>query len=272
MTKVLFSLLFIAAATHPSAAQSTREIRKAITLTMPKGNGDNGGTVAVNLRNRNLYATIVGNKTYSLAFFNNTGEMVSPPDLALLADVRGLWYNPAAKTFQANTFGGNWVTYVMDDAGIPYDVKPQFTNVPQPLANSIAAFNQRENVVYFLKGATVAAVDIATGKPVPEKKYSLKIGYTKKAPAPADFKADSTKVPSNYNSTTVIYTGITNAEFGLLNLTTKEIELYSKQDGLLYQKLKLPKEASPAEKFNFAYANGIYFVFDRQKRAWVGYR
>jgi hypothetical protein len=265
----LFTLLFCI---QISKAQSTREIRKTIELIMPKGNGDNGGTVAVNLKNRNVYATIVGNKTYSMAFFNGIGQMASPPDLALLADIRGLWYNPALKTFQANTFGGNWVNYVIDDAGIPYDVKPSFTNVPQPNANSIAVFNQRENVVYFLKGATVVTVDINTGKPVPEKTYTLKLGYTKKAPAPADYKADSTKIPANYNSTTVIYTGITNAEFGLLNIATREIELYSKQDGLLYQKLKLPKEAVPRDKFNFGFANNTYYLFDKQKRSWVGYR
>jgi hypothetical protein len=265
----LFTLLFCI---QISKAQSTREIRKTIELIMPKGNGDNGGTVAVNLKNRNVYATIVGNKTYSMAFFNGIGQMASPPDLALLADIRGLWYNPALKTFQANTFGGNWVNYVIDDAGIPYDVKPSFTNVPQPNANSIAVFNQRENVVYFLKGATVVTVDINTGKPVPEKTYPLKLGCTKKAPAPADYKADSTKIPASYNSTTVIFTGITNAEFGLLNIATREIELYSKQDGLLYQKLKLPKEAVPRDKFNFGFANNTYYLFDKQKRSWVGYR
>jgi hypothetical protein len=265
----LFILIFCI---QISNAQSTREIRKTVELIMPKGNGDNGGTVAVNLKNRNVYATIVGNKTYSMAFFNGVGQMVSPPDLALLADIRGLWYNPALKTFQGNTFGGNWINYVIDDAGIPYDVKPSFTKVPQPNANSIAVFNQRENVVYFLKGHTVVTVDINTGKPVPEKTYALKLGYTKKAPAPADYKADSLKIPDNYNSTTIIYTGITNAEFGLLNIDTREIELYSKQDGLLYQKLKLPKEAVPWEKFNFGFANNTYYLFDKQKRSWVGYR
>jgi hypothetical protein len=123
-----------------------------------------------------------------------------------------------------------------------------------------------------LQGHTVVTVDVTTGKPVPEKTYPLKLGYTKKAPAPADYKADSTKIPANYNSTTVIYTGITNAEFGLLNIATREIELYSKQDGLLYQKLKLPKEASPRDKFNFGFANNTYFLFDKNKRSWVGYR
>jgi hypothetical protein len=273
LMKIVISLTFLFfLQLNFSKAQTTRELRKSIELFMPKGNGENGGTVAVNLKNRNIYATIVGNKTYSMAFFNGAGEMTSPPDLALLADIRGLWYNPVLKSFQANIFGGNWINYVIDDAGIPYDVKPHFSNVPQPNANSVAVFNQRENVVYFLKGSMVVTVDINTGKPVPEKTYALKIGFTRKNPAPVDYKADSIKTPSNYNSTTVIFTGITNAEFGLLNVATREIELYSKNDGLIYQKLKLPKEATPRDKFNFGYANNTYFLFDKNKRSWIGYR
>lgn len=271
--KIKIVLFLVAAAISSASAQSTRDIRKSIELKMPKGNGENGGTVAVNLKNRNLYATITGNKTYSMAFFNGMGEMVSPPDLALMADIRGLWYNPALKTFQGNLFGnGGWVTYVLDDAGIPYDVKPAFAGQLQPGVNSVAAFNQRENAIHFLKGNTVVTYDIATGKQVPEKTYALKIGYTKKNPAPADYKADSVTTAANYNTTTVIYTGIGNAEFGILNIATREIELYSKQDGLLYQKLRLPADVEVKDKFNFAFANNTYFIFDRSKRSWVGFR
>lgn len=271
--KLSFIFLFLLLLITQGFSQTTREIRKSIELKMPAGSGENGGTVAVNLKNRNLYATIVGNKTYSMAFFNGAGEMVSPPDLALLADVRGLWYNPALKTFQGNLFGtGGWVSYVMDDAGIPYDVKPSFAGQLQPGVNSVAVFNQRENAVHYLKGNTVVTYDITTGNQVKEKTYALKIGFTKKNPAPADYKADTAKIPANYNTTTVIYTGITNAEFGLLNIATKEIELYSKNDGLMYQKLKLPADVQLKDKFNFAFANNTYFIFDRMKRTWVGYR
>ncbi len=271
--KIFSCLFFLNVSLHFTHAQTTRDIRKSVELKMPRGNGENGGTVAVNLKNRNLYATIVGNKTYSMAFFSGTGEMVSPPDLALLADVRGLWYNPALKTFQGNLFGnGGWVTYVLDDAGIPYDVKPAFAGQLQPGVNSVPAFNQRENVIYFLKGNTIITYDITSGKQVKEKTYSLKTGYTKKNPAPADYKADSVNTSANYNNTTVIYTGITNAEFGLLNIVSREIELYSKQDGLLYQKLRLPSDVQVKDKFNFAFANNTYFIFDRNKRSWVGYR
>lgn len=273
MKRVLLLVTVLLCSHHLIFSQTTRQLRKLVELKMPMGGGDNGGTVAVSLKTRNLYATVAGNKTYAMAFFNNVGALVSPPDLSLLADIRGLWYNPLLKTFQANVFGnGGWVNYVLDDAGIPYDIKPLFSGQLQSAVNSVAAYNQRENVVYFLKGSVVVTYDVATGKQVAEKTYTLKTGYTKKILPSADYKIDSVQTLSKYNSTTLIFTGVTNAEFGLLNIETKEIELYSRQDGLLYQKLKLPADALVKDKLNFAFANNIYFLYDKGKRSWIGYR
>ncbi len=273
MKKTLLFTIILLISYRFISAQTVRQLRQTIVLKMPKGPGDNGGTVAINLKNRNYYATIAGNKTYSMAFFNGVGEMTGPPDLALMADIRGLWYNPVLKTFQANTYGsGGWVTYVMDDAGITYDVKPQFKGQLQPYPNSVGVYNQKENTVYFLKGSTVVAYDAATGKEQKEKTVLLKTGFTKKVPPPADLKIDSNKVLLDYNSTTVIYTGLVNAEFGLLNIQTNEIELYSRNDGLMYQKLKLPETAVVKEKLNFAFCNNVYWLYDDLKRSWIGYR
>lgn len=267
----LLALLFIC--THQLNAQTVRQLRQSMVLQMPSGPGANGGTVAINLKNRFYYATIAGNKTYSIAYFNASGEMVSPPDLAVLADVRGLWYNPNLKTMQANGYGNmGWMNYVLDESGVPYDIKPYLSGTLQPFPNSVGQYNQRENLVHFLKGSTVVAYDATTGKLVPEKTVLLKTGYSKKTPPPAGLLIDSAKVLPQYNSTTVVYTGISNAEFGLLNVQTNEVELYSKADGLLSQKLKLPADARPNDKMNFSFANNVYFIYDVSKRAWIGYR
>jgi hypothetical protein len=272
--KQLFLFFFSAAIFFSSAsAQSVRQLRKTIELKMPKGPGDNGGTVAQNGKNRYFYATIAGNKTYSFAYFNQVGEMMSPPDLSILADVRGLWYNNALKTFQGNLFGnGGWVSYVLDDAGVPYDAKPFLPGQLQPYPNSVGQYNLRENLVHFLKGSTVVAYNAATGAEVKERTVLLKAGYGKKTPPPADLVIDSNAVLTKYNTTTVVYTGISNAEYGLLNLETKEIELYSKNDGLISQKLKLPADAVVKDKLNFSYSNNTYFLYDARKRSWIGYR
>lgn len=272
--KKLFVLSFaVVFASVFAPAQSVRQIRKSFEMKMPSGPGENGGTVAINLKNRYFYATIAGNKTYSIAYFNAIGEMMSPPDLSQLADIRGMWYSPALKTFVANGYGSTgWFTYVLDDAGVVYDVKPLFSGQLQPFPNSVAQYNQRENLVHFLKGSTVVAYDAATGKELKEKAVLIKAGYTKKSPPPAGTVIDSNAVLKDYNSTTVIYTGMSNAEFGLLNIKTKEIELYSKADGLMTQKLKLPDDAVVKDKLNFSFSNNVYFLYDSRKRSWIAYR
>jgi len=116
------------------------------------------------------------------------------------------------------------------------------------------------------------AYDASNGKELKEKTVLLKIVYSKKTPPPAGLVIDSVKVLPQYNSTTVIYTGISNAEFGLLNVQTKEIELYSKADGLLTQRLKLPPDTRTNDKLNFSYCNNVYFIYDVLKRSWIGYR
>ncbi|MFN4285061.1 MAG: hypothetical protein ACK4E8_03765 [Lacibacter sp.] len=270
---VSFVLLLFVICCSTAYGQTVRALRKVIELKMPSGPGNNGGTVAQNGKNRFYYATIAGMKNYSMAFFNGAGQMVSPPDLALLEDVRGLWYQPAAKTFHANGYGSSgWYSYVLDDAGIPYDIKPLFSGQRQPFPQSVAAYNVRENVVYFLKGAAVVAYDAATGNEIPEKMKVLRIGWGRKTPPPPDTPIDTFAISPQHNSTTVIFTGIGNAEFGLLNVKTREVELYSGADGLMSQRLQLPPEAPVRDKLNFAFCNNIYWLYDKSSRTWLGYR
>ncbi|HMP86207.1 MAG TPA: hypothetical protein PKE63_02965, partial [Lacibacter sp.] len=273
MHKLLFSLLVLLLLAAPVTAQTTRQLRKVMELKMPRGGGDNGGTVALNLKNRNYYATVAGNKTYSMAFFNGAGEMVSPPDLAVLQDIRGLWYSPAAKTFHANSYGTNgWYSYTLDDAGIPYDIKPLFPGQLQPFPNSTGAYNLRANTVYFLKGSAVVGYDAATGAEQPQPIVVLKAGYGRKTPPPAGWSVDTFQVLNGYNSTTLVFTGVANSEFGLLNVKTREVELYSGADGLMSQRLTLPPDAPVRDKLNFAYCNNTYWLYHSTSRTWIGYR
>jgi len=70
----------------------------------------------------------------------------------------------------------------------------------------------------------------------------------------------------------LIYTGLSNNEFGLLNVDKREIELYSAATGLLMTRLQLPPEAAVRDKLNFAFCNGVYWLYDAGSRSWVGYR
>jgi hypothetical protein len=70
----------------------------------------------------------------------------------------------------------------------------------------------------------------------------------------------------------LFYTGIPNAEFGLLNVMQRQVELYNEKTGLLTQKLKLPDDLPTWPAFNFGYANGTYWAFDQDTRTWTGYK
>ena len=271
MSKYFIALFFFVS--FQSEAQIKRYLEVVMRLEMPNGPGENGGTVALNQRNKNYYATIAGNKSYSLSIFNGLPELLSPPDLAQLYDIRGLWYHPKLQTFMANGFGSTgWVQYTIDKKGIPYDAKVVYAGQRQPFPQSVGQFSPKENLVYFLKGSTAVAYDANNGDPVPLKNKLLKIGYTKKSPPPADQAIDSFSVLENYNSTTLIYTGISQSEFGLLNLKNREIELYSAADGLLTARLKIPEKIAIKDKLNFAYCNNLYWFYDNVSRTWAWLR
>lgn len=254
-------------------AQSIRQLMVIMELEVPGETGQNGGTVAINLKNRNYYTTIAGRKSNPMTIFNGLSERISPADLALLYDIRGLWYHPGQKTFFANGFGNiGWVKYVIDEAGIPYDAKVVFEGMRQPFPQSVGHYSQKENLVYFLKGSTIVAYDGNTAEPVPAKNRLLKVGYTKKKPPPPDWKTDSFAIQQDYNSTTAIYTGIGRSEFGLLNIKSREIELYDAADGLMSVRLKIPDGIPVKEKLNFAFSNNFYWFFNTENRIWYGLR
>jgi hypothetical protein len=254
-------------------AQTKRQLQVFIRLEMPDGLGENGGTVALNMRNKNYYASIAGNKAYSLAIFDGSSERISPPDLAQLYDIRGLWYHPRDQTFYANAHGSTgWIKYTIDKQGIPYDAVVVYPGQRQPFPQSVGQFSPKDNLVYFLKGSAVVAYDASTGNAVPEKNKSLKIGFTKKSPPPPGWQIDTFSIVPGYNSTTLAYTGIPQSEFGLLNVKNREIELYSATDGLLTTKLKIPDTVPVKDKLNFAFCNNIYWLYDANSRTWAGMR
>ena len=75
----------------------------------------------------------------------------------------------------------------------------------------------------------------------------------------------------DYNATSIAFTGIPKSEIGLLNVVENQVELFN-LEGLLTKVLKLPQDALAYEMFNFSYCNGIYWLFDKENRKWVGYK
>lgn len=267
ITPLLF-LLAIVSATTVKAQIEKKQLKKILELEIPQGGGSNGASVAWHSVLKKYYAAMAGNVSFPIGVYDVAGKLLSPDSLKALFDIRGLWYNPGSKTLQMNgynTFG--WGEYVLDRKGLPEEVTVLREGMNQPVEQSSGAFSAREEKVYFFNGyeGNIEVYDLAAGSY--EESINLSLGRPENGKS-----GNNANVLEDYNSTTVIYTGLPKAELGLFNHEDNVIELYNINNGYVTRKLVLPADAPSPEMLNFAYCNGIYWLFDKSTRLWKGYK
>jgi hypothetical protein len=269
------ALLFVVS--NSLQAQLTQTLKKVVELKMPKAADDDmpgtrGASVVWHPVQKKYYAVMAGNAAYPLAVFDATGKRISNDDLTAMNDSRGLWYNPAKKEINGNGFGKTgWFKYVLDKKGIPTESPITLEGLNQPDEQCVGAFHPVRKEVLFLHDGAVSLYALADGS----TSGSVKINWGKKKESKASeggSEDETGGTPSAYNTTTVIYTGIKNAELGFLNTEKNTIELYDFVSGFLTKELPLPGNAVTESSFNFAYTNGIYWLFNMQTRTWTGYK
>lgn len=259
-------LLFASIAT---LGQTTKSLKKALELKIPREGGANAATVAWHPVQKKYYAAMAGNVDYCMAVFDVNGKLLSKPEQKTLFDVRGFWYNPASNTLQTNGYNDfGWGEYKLDSKGIPIEIKTYYQGLHQPDEQSVGAYNPKEKEVYFFNTeGNIEKYDFTNGEYVED--IELHLGQTKEE---ADSMFDNYDFLDSYNNTSVIYTGVKGAELGLLNHSDHQIELYNIETGYISQKLTLPEDAPAKEFLNFAFSNGIYWLFDNEARVWKGYK
>ena len=273
--KQLFLLLVVASALFSANAQPvTKTLKKGITLQMPRTADDDrpgtrGACVAWHPVQKKYYASMAGNADFPMAVFNLTGKIISEDTLNTNADTRGLWYNPQKKEIQGNAYNDyGWFSYAVNVKGLPTKTTFFLEDMHQPGENSVGAFNPLKQQVLFLSDGLVhfySIKGVETGEPL-----SINWGRTKKDGVSE--AGEEIWTSEDYNSTTVVYTGIKGAELGFLNTTDAVIELYNIADGFLAQKLELPEDASVNGTFNFAYTNAMFWLFNMEDRKWTAYK
>ncbi|HLF45531.1 MAG TPA: hypothetical protein VI548_03860, partial [Chitinophagaceae bacterium] len=261
---LVFSASFFS---YNAVSQTTRMLKKNIVLQMPGEDGSNGASVAWHPVQKKYYAAFAGKASFPLSVFDAAGKRISPDDLTTQIDVRGLWYNDDSKLICGNAYKDlGWFSYKPDAKGIPQELKIVIPGIIQPSAQSVGTYNSKNRLVYFLDYTEIRAFD-DEGKPVEDSSFSLLLNI------PEEFEDDADLyMEENYNLTTLVFTGINKNEFGLLNYAKSRIELYDKKTGTLSQILKLPEDAISYDWLNFAFTNGIYWLFDKDNRNWVGYK
>ena len=280
--KPLFSLTLISITVLLSATtfgQKVTEVKlnQGITLQMPKKTGDlncgtRGACVTWNPLQKKYYAAFAGNGAYPFAVFNADGDRISSDTLACQVDVRGLWFNPISKQVEGNGYNTiGWFRYQLDPKG---DVK-SFTilndSLNQPDPQSVGAFDVKLKKIIFFFNNSVYFYSL-NGKLNTDMNLPINLGITKAENIKLEDNIDYNEVVGKYNVNAIVYTGLPGAEYGVLNAGDKAVELYDAKTGYLTKKLMLPVNASVEYSFNFAYANGMVWLFDMEHRAWIGYK
>jgi hypothetical protein len=250
-------------------------LKKIMELKMPRTADDEypgkrGASVLWHPKQKKYYAAMAGNAFYPLGVFDAKGKLLSPVELDCLQDTRGLWYDAAQDKITANGYNETgWFTYILDTKGIPADYETLLEGKVQPNEQCVGAFDSRNKKICFLDGSTVYFYDATTGD-IADEFVQLHWGRTKKD-GPADDES-ATEAAPGYNTSTIIYSGLPGAEIGVLNTELKQIELYDLKEGFLKKSIKLPATAITETTFNFAFTNGIYWLFDMESRKWIGYK
>lgn len=281
MKKLLLCLMAFLSLTSLRTNAQDRELKKVISLEMPGEDGSNGAGIAYDPVAKKYFAAFAGNMTYPLAVFDSKGKLLSDASLTTMADVRGLWYNPNTKKICGNAYDdGGWFCYVTDKSGMPTDIKIVKEGLNQPSAQSVGVYDAKGKKILFLNQEGLEAYDESTGEQTGTIK--LHIGYANAkeekesngndAHDADEPDAESARKTNSYNMATAVFTGIPGKEIGLLNIDQNRVELYNIKTGYRVQSLKLPADAVIEANFNFAYANGICWLFNKDMRTWVGYK
>jgi len=273
MRKMIFALFLFLPFLMP--AQVVKPLKKTIELQMPKTADDSmpgtrGAAVVWHPVQKKYYAAFAGNEGYPLAVFDVNGKRLSDDDLTCMNDTRGLWYNPTLKKICGNGYSDiGWFNYTLNTKGIPTESEVYAAGKNQPDEQSIGVFNAKSNMVYFLSGQNIHTYN---SEVMEEEDSIIRLypGVSKKEDN--ELEDDGETLGEDYSYNVLIYTGIPKAEFGLLNIVEKQVELYNRKTGLMTQKLKLPADLPTWTAFNFSYANGIYWAFDQETRIWTGYK
>jgi hypothetical protein len=256
-------ILNIANAQAPKTTIATKRVlKKVMEIAIPEGTGSNGGSVVFHPVSKKYYIPMLGNAGYPFSIFDTKGKVLSTKEAG--SDLRGLWYNPITKNIEGNCYNeGGWVKYKLDAKGEINEPEVFIDGAKQPEEQSVGVFNATEKVVYFLYDSGVAVYNM-----IGEEKKKIVLKKSKSDTAAILFDDDC----QIYNTTALIYTGIPKAEIGIFNIEDKKIELYNKATGIYATEWKLPEDCSNYPMFNFAYANNMVWLFDKENRKWITYK
>jgi len=215
----------------------------------------NSGSVVFNPVCNRYYSMRIGNAIYPLETWLATGG-ASTYQTTMGVDIRGAWWNPNTLAVECNLFSsGGWHTVPVDgncqanSTGAPYSI---FSGLNQPTSQSVGTYDWNTNTVLFYNAGSLYVYDRAS------------------AALTATIALTGTSL-TTVNTNTLIYTGQTGYEIGLLDYSAKRVLLFRRSDGVLTGMSQLPSTAVTGTQYRFSYANGRVWLFNPTPRKWNAY-
>lgn len=273
--KTFFSIVFTLVFTLGLFAQKATDdkgLKPQITLSQINQKGASSVSLAW-LDNLKIYAAAVSTDSTSwFDFFDKSGKYIN--SLLANAKVGGLWYNDTQKVLQASTLGDysvlSYKVFMQKDTLAPnkFTYAEVSLNLEEVYVSNVAlCFDTVEQLLYSVEfndesGMNLFALDF----------YDLEYGvasFSQLGELPVGI--------SKLNQKTAVYTGRKGFEYGLYNFDDKVVYLYpndfSQQDyNKVAKTIVLDAEAPAVKEFGVAYTNHLFWLFDKAKGTWSGYK
>lgn len=270
MKQIIFAVTLVLSVFVVSPLQAQKELKQVISLQMPEGSGSNSAAVAWHPITKKYYSSMAGNASYPMGVFNDKGKIIQEDQMADY-DFRGIWYNPLSKLLQFNTYDSSGVGHIeLEKDGKIKSKQIDVEGMNQPDGQSVGLYyTPGNNIVYLSPSHYVEKYDSKTLKPLGWLTYIYAGCKTKKESD--ELTEDESATRWEDRNLSVQYTNIPKGELAVLNVTDRTIELYDKKTGFLTKvAFTIPETIKLELNFNFSYANGIWWFFQKEDRLWVG--
>jgi hypothetical protein len=252
-----FALLFLLYLFTPALAQKglITSPKASLELKIEQDEGNNGTAVVYNPEKRCYYTAFAGNRTFPLETFGSSGQPLAQHETGY--DLRGMWWNKKAGSLEGNCFAdGGMVKLGLNVSGYPSGKNAViYDNSGQPDQHAVGIFDpKKKEILYFSEGYI--------------RGISRKNGTASKTEVVLSLPVST----DNLNQTTPIFTQKKKMEIGLLDVQKKKVYLFNRKNGAHTGTVNLPSDAVVNEFFNWSFANGYIFLYDKNDRVWRGYQ
>lgn len=247
------------------------KLKEAIVLRLPE-EGNSGASVIWNPIQKKYYAAYAGNSDFTMGVFDASGKSLKD-NIKTDFDLRGIWYNSITKRIEFNCYDNAGIGHFDTDAsGLVLKKVIDLEGMNQPDAQSVGVYVSNNTIAYLTPTFYIEKYNAKTGLSSGSQiKIHVGCKTNEEVIKMESENMESTRWKSR-NTSVALYTGIERAEWAILNVDDRIIELYDEKTGLLSKTYKnIPQDIPLYRIFNFSYANGIWWFFHKNEKKWVGW-